>query len=485
MTRSRKFRFLALFVVLAAVSAIAGMSASSADSLQRATGGKAVAHRDGKAVNASNAPIAVTYSIGTHALEPTLGIDKDGDIFYAAAGFDNAVGEPWTLVMHSKDEGKTWKDTSPRVLDQHEMAISLDPYVYVDETTGRVFTIDLTLACSYMSFSDDKGASWVTNPMSCSQPVNDHQTLFAGPPVTSPTVGYPNILYYCWNDVGSSSCAKSLDGGLSFQRTGAPAFTGYDTNGSQDPGFYDVNGFCGGLHGHGAVAPDGTVYIPREYCGKVMVAISHDEGLTWEDVKVTDMRSPSQPVEGAPHPSVTVDSKGNVYMMWIGQQDRMPYMATSTDGGEHWSKPFMVAPPGVNEANLPQIDVRSPGKVALVYYGSTNSPYHSCAPDKCRNDLWKDATWNGYITVSANALSKNPLFYTGTVNDPKDPLIRQQCGPGRCQAAYDFIDVEISPDGEAYGAFVDGCMSDCTAKQPDGDKYEGLFAKLVGGPSLK
>jgi hypothetical protein len=335
-----------------------------------------------------------------------------------------------------------------------------------------------------MSFSDDQGKSWLTNPLSCSQPVNDHQTLFAGPPVMSPTVGYPNVLYYCWNDVGSSSCAKSLNGGLTFQRTGEAAFSGYDTSGSQDPGFYNVNGFCGGLHGHGAVGPDGTVYLPREYCGKVMIAVSHDEGLTWDQIKVTDMRSPSQPTEGAPHPSVAVDSKGNVYMMWIGQHDRMPYLATSTDEGKHWSRPIAVGPPGVNETDLPQIDVRSPGKVAMVYYGSTNSPYQKCVP-KCRNDYWNKTTWNGYMTISANALSKNPLFYTGTINTPKDPLIRRICGPGRCQAAYDFIDVEIAPDGTPYGAFVDGCMADCTEVMPNGEEYEGLVSKLVGGPSLK
>ena len=88
------------------------------------------------------------------------------------------------------------------------------------------------------------------------------------------------------------------------------------------------------------------------------------------------------------------------------------------------------------------------------------------------------------MTVSADALSKNPTFYTAAISDPKDPLVRQQCGPGRCQDVFDFIDVEIGPDGIPYGAFVDGCLKGCTVKTPANSDYEGLMAKLVGAPGL-
>jgi hypothetical protein len=487
-----KRRALALIATALSVALVgAGLNAQAGKN-SRPSGGRAIAHRDGKAVSARFAPTAQTFSVGGRALEPTLGLDDEGQIYYAAAGF-NQVGLAGTTVLRSDNGGANWKVTSPRVLGQDAHPVSLDPYIWVDDLPGkkeRIFTIDLTVACSYMSFSDDGGATWTTNPLACGRPVNDHQTLFSGPPATSPDAVYPHVLYYCWNDVASSACSKSIDGGISWTPTGTPAYEGYE-EGSQDPGFYDQSGLCGGLHGHGAVGPDGTVYLPREFCGKPMLAISKDEGLTWERVVVSNIRSISQPKEGAGHPSVTTDAKGNIYYTWIAAQNRLPFMSVSKNGGKSWSKPVMIGAPGLKETNLPQIDARGVGKVAIVYYGSSNSPFSKCGLE-CEATDYKKTTWNGYMTISANALDKKPTFYSGVVNDPSDPLVRTRCGPGRCQQVFDFIDVEIGRDGIPYGAFVDSCIpspspgvAGCTEMTPGEGDYEGLMMKLVGGPSLR
>jgi hypothetical protein len=465
-----------------------GALTAQAEGSARASGGKAIAHRDGKASRTDGAlPTAQTFSVGGHALEPTLGLDPAGNVFYAAAGFDQVGGLPKTEVLRSSDSGKTWETVSPRTVGQNNMPLSLDPYVYVDDVDGdnaRIFTIDLTVACSYLSFSDDGGDSWITNPLACGRPVNDHQTLFSGPPVSSlsPT-GYPNALYYCWNDVGSSTCSISRDGGITFRQTGLPAFEGFEP-GNDDQGFLGADGFCGGLHGHGAVGPEGNVYLPREFCGVPMLAISKDEGTTWERVQVSDIRSTAQPSEGTGHPSVAVDAKGNVYYVWISSKDRQPYLSVSRDQGKTWSKPVIAGPPGLTETNLPQVDAVGNGKIAIVYYGSANSPFPKCK-DECENPDYEPVTWNGYITATTNALAKNPIFVTGTVNNPRDPLVRGRCGPGRCQRVFDFVDVEIGRDGVPYGAFVDGCMELCTPKTPRAGEYEGLVTKLVGGRPLR
>ena len=460
---------------------------ATANEFARPSGGRALAHKDGKAVQTSRNAQAVTTSIGHTSMEPTIAIDNSGEIFMTAGSWSQTPGARTggaTEIVRSSDEARTWTFVTPKIADQNHQRVSLDPYVYVDELDGdnsRVFSIDLTAACSYMSFSDDDGESWVTNPLACGRPVNDHQTLFSGPPVSSPTVNYPNVLYYCWNDVATSSCSKSIDGGLTFRPTGTPAFPGYDTS--------DDGGFCGGLHGHGVVANDGTVYLPREYCGRPYISVSKDEGLTWTNHLIS-----KKIAGGGSDTSVAVDKKGNLYYLWLSE-DRLPYLATSKDQGKTWSDPVQVGVPGLKEANLPSIDARGVGKIALVYYGSENSPFKVCEGDGCPAMDYSKTTWNGYLAISANALDKEPLFYTGLVNKPSEPLVRQQCGPGRCHNVMDFIDVRISPDGIAYGAFVDTCMpapageASCTAKTPTNagafaGRSEGLVTKIVGGPAL-
>jgi hypothetical protein len=450
------------------------------------SGGKAVAHYPGgaKAPSAQkNAPSAQLSRInidGTvlNGVEPTLGLTKNGDVFYTAFQTNTRIE-----VAHSADNGKTWDLRSPKIGNRNVHGLSFDPYIYVDPRTDRIFNIDLTVACSYLSFSDDKGKSWITNPLACGRPVNDHQTLFAGPPVQSPTVGYDRIVYYCWNDVGSSSCSKSLDGGLTFSPTGSPAYPGVDP----DAGGQGSN-FCGGLHAHGYVGNDGTVYLPKGHCGQPWLSISKDEGRTWKRVQVANNGTSTHEA------GVATDKKGNIYYAWLGR-DRLPYLSISRNEGETWSKPEMIGAPGVKEANLPGLDVGDPGKIAMVYMGSENSPFRPAKNDNhgectavgsCQENDYKKTTWNGYMTISANALDKKPVFYSGTVNNKKDPLIRDNCGPGRCRAVFDFIDIVISRDGTAWGAFVDGCISICaTPGSTTNLGSEAVVGRLVGGPKLR
>ena len=489
----RKSSLLVLTAFIAG-SVIAGFGAE-AKSTARPTGGRAVAHRNGRPAPApARLATAQASGLNQEAGEPTLGHNPGGDIFVATGAFNwygNAAGVGMTPdILRSTDKGKTWEVVSPRVLDQNTHPTSGDPYVLVDNVDGdnaRIFTIDLTIACSYMSFSDDGGASWITNPLACGRPVNDHQTLFAGPPVSTPTVGYPHILYYCWNDVGSSSCTRSLDGGVTFSPTGQPAFFGYDPNEGEEDA---EDGLCGGLHGHGVVGADGTVYLPREYCGKPYLAISKDEGFSWTRVEVGNVKK-SDETEGS-DPSVAVDAKGNIYYLWTSAKDRLPYLSVSKNGGKKWSDPVMVGAPGITETNVPTLTVGDPGKIGIAYYGSENSKYPTCRKNDngCTSVDYLETTWNGYVAMSTNALDANPLFVTGTINDPKDPLIVQRCGPGRCGSVWDFIDVEISPDGIPYGIFVDGCMvqPECTQKGSGpypGHIHEGLLGWLSGGMPLR
>ncbi|MGI8875127.1 MAG: hypothetical protein ACR2KP_12530, partial [Egibacteraceae bacterium] len=81
--------------------------------------------------------------VGREAAEPTIAVDRDGVAFYAAATFDSAIGQAKTEIRRSRDGGMTWDDATPRVAGQTAHPQTLDPYVYVEEDSGRLFDLDL------------------------------------------------------------------------------------------------------------------------------------------------------------------------------------------------------------------------------------------------------------------------------------------------------------------------------------------------------
>ena len=446
-------------LALLALSAVLVALAHPSD----ASGRQAQAHRaNGKKIAASGAPSPVLFDLHHAAGEPTLGITKEGYVLVTAGNgcVTSCTGSPEMLktvtpgeraVFLTKDKGRTWQDVSPGVGGVSPHVASLDPYVYVDRSAerSRVFDIDLNAACNELSYSDDLGSTWVTNPLSCGEPVNDHQTVFSGKPVTSPTLGYPRIIYYCFNKLLYTTCTKSLDGGLTFVPTA---------------GANQIE--CSGLNGHGVTTSKGWVLLPYTGCNSAPeLAISKDEGASW-----TSVRLPGK-VNGG-DPSVAVDAKDNLYYLY-DDADRLPRLTVSKDGGRHWSAPVNVAAPGVVRTDLATLTVGAPGKVAIAYYGTSS-------------DTDKGAFWNGYLAEGLDVLGRTPLFWSASVNDPRHPLKAGACGAGRCGRVLDFIDVEIAPDGHPWGAFVDACGTTCERTGTESvQDNAGLVATLVGGPNLR
>jgi hypothetical protein len=440
---------------------------------QKASGGTAVAHHAGgipitDARIISAAPDGRIYRLGINGWEPTIGVDSKSRIFYQAR---NSNLEP--QVLRSTNEGHTWKIVSPNIAGVPTQPVSLDPMLYLDKDTDRVFTNNIPpdVTCQYLSYSDDAGESW-TNTGICGN--FDHQNIFTGPPPEGgdQPIGYPNVAYFCAINLvalsGTSTattCSRSLDGGLTWLPAGEPAYL--TPLGAEQGGLP----WCDGAVGHGFAADDGTIYLPRGWCGQPFLSISHDEGLTWDQVQVAENGANGHEA------GVAADSKGNLYYTWIGGDD-LPYLSVSRDRGETWSDPMMIGPPGIKRSSLPAIDIGDDGKIAMTYVASET-------PGKKKED-W---TWNGYITMTADALAKDPVFYTGTLNAPSDPLhIGKGCGDTRCHTLGDFFDVTIAPDGTPWVAFVDACV------KPDpciptfeniGVRGEAVVGRLVGGPKLK
>jgi hypothetical protein len=392
----------------------------------------------------ASGPRAEVFFTGvTGTGEPNIGVAPDGTVYATAMA----------KTVRSLDGGRHFTDVTP---PGH--VATLDPFLYVDKVTGRVYKSDLSGTCQLLSWSDDRGATWTSSAAACN--LSDHQSITSAPPVSSPTVGYPHVLYNCSQTVGyngysaASGCDKSLDGGTTWVPTGTYAFS--DPGSPQgDSGVpYHCLGDVGAIH----AAPDGTLYVPRGWCGQPWLAVSHDEGLTWTRTQVATngMNTTLSGGFGVVAPgsgqsdyqaTAMADGKGNVAFFWIAL-DRLPYLAFSHDHGATFGKPVMVAPKGVKEAWGPAIDMDAKGRLALAYLASTNSP------GKPWTGSYKDTDFTGYLGLVTGMNLPKPSITSARL--PGDALVRGACSPGRCNdGTLDFIDVAFAKDGAVLGAFVD------------------------------
>lgn len=418
-------------------------------------------------------PLTLLWSyVGRDSAEPTLGVDKDGTAFYAADAFDayGTRGLPRTEVWRSDDGGVSFFKASPTIADQDIPPHTLDPYVYVDRDTGRVFSIDLQAVGSFISYSDDKGETWQQS-FAYTPQFNDHQSFSTAPPPegvpwAQPTGDYPNLVWYCVNHNTDAGCSYSLDGGVNFIQAVSPAIP--ITDGCSPPA----------THGHLEGAADGTVYLPSARCGRPTMSISSDAGMTWDVVSINDKILQSTATF---HTAVAVDAAGNVYSVWFDRVHHLPWLSTSTDKGQTWTEPLLIAPPGVRAVNYPEIIAGDEGRIAISFPGTsfndTEAEPHPNRP------------WDYHVVVSTNALDENPLFVSSIGNDPDDPIHRGLC-EGRCKGMFDFIENVVSPhDGSVWSAAIDTCLfeSGCATERGTADMafdFGAVSVRQLGGPWL-
>ncbi len=415
--------------------------------------------------------------------EPTLGVTKSGVVYTVAGAFDSRLNSeakkfPRTIMLMSVDGGRNFKPLKAGAGGTEANEVTFDPYVYVDPDFGRAFNVDLLLGGTAITYTDDKGESWGTGFATVAG-ANDHQTLTAGyPPKGNPTLvpqdkSFPKIVYYCVNTIARIACAHSIDGGRTYVEAGtSPSQAASD------------GGICGSLHGHIVADRDGRLFLPRTECDRLVLGVSEDGGLTWKTKDVVTGMAGSDP-----DASVAVDKLGNLYYTWYDDKHKLPYLTVSKDHGTTWSTPRMIAPPGVQKAWFPMIDVGDPGKVAIWMMGTTEEG----------NPKDGAQAWNNYAVVSTDALSANPTFVSTQTNPAGDPAHRGQCD-GRCGRVYDFLDVVSAPtdSGRMWTTAIDTCIGDCATKRLKGfssglvaDDHGssgarvGYVLRQISGPALR
>lgn len=382
------------------------------------------------------------FGMTADTFEPTIGITSDGDLVMT----NHRGAGDGTHIYRTQDGGLTWEDVGPfnQVFPQTGQTLnSNDPYVYVDPWTDRIVKFDMhALTAMFVEFSDDGGDTW-SLPASADgyYSPQDHQSIASMPDVGG-LGSYPTIYVFCIN-TGSSAvgpqCSRSLTGGV-----------GWDI---QRPGYPVGVPQCSGLHGHLVGSEDGNIYRGNPSCDGPAVYRSTDGGYTWSEHTVTtEIGTQSHEIATA------TDAVGNVYAHWIGD-DQLPWFAASSDAGDTWTEPMMVAPPsGISATGFPTITAGAEGRVAISYIGIEEN----------------EGMWNGYISVMTDAFAEHPLITTVAVNTIDDPLdTTDNCGSVRCGGFGDFIDIELDDFGRPYAALAHNVYGD-----------EGLIGTWVEGPAL-
>jgi hypothetical protein len=405
--------------------------------------------------------VFVTHDTGYPAGEPTLGVLPSGAIIFQAS----------TKTLKSTDEGATWT-----VAHQPPTGtLTLDPYVHVDPVTGLIAASQLFGACQEVSLSRDEGATWTDAPTQCL--TVDHQKIGTGPWAASPVPHlYERAVYTCVNHVSDTACAVSPDGGL----TWGPLVTVFPGVDPTAPEGLFTPGFCGGLEGDPVSGPDGTIYLPREYCGRPFVGVSHDNGLTWATHHVAPPAQTRPIGFGANNPAVTVADDATVFYAWTGD-DWRHHVARSTDQGVTWTDLGIVSSPEVLSTTFPLVLAGKPGMVATAYVGTPNS---SAGPDEAP----ASARWYLYVAYSLNANDAAPVWTTVSVT-PTDPVMigcigrhGGSCGNGNL---LDFNGIAFTRDGRIAISYTDACLLPACKSSATSNNDRGVLAIETSGPLFK
>lgn len=404
---------------------------------------------------------------GVWGWEPSVGVDGDGAIYYAAAS-NTTSGDQVVHVLRSQDGGASWVEITPGLLPPEvpPNRFTNDPYLAVDPVTGRVYAGHMRVECNTLHWSDDAGETWVTNPVACSHPFEDRPLLMPAP-LATPAGPLPmaRVLYMCSNQAVASTCSRSLDGGATFQAT-PPPFAG-------DPTCAPV--LTGFLASNGAASPaTGSAFVARwTTCGNVAVARTADNGATWSHARL-----PVGPRgDGcAPDAMLAVDAAGTVFLAFVDSAC-LPVLAWSQDDGVTWSAPVSIARPGLAQASHLGLAAGAPGKVALSYMG-TSDPL----------DNGSARSWSLHVAILQDATAPGAVVTTADAGGR--PLV---AGPSAGGAGFgaglngvgDFLDIAFDPrTGMVVAAAVDVCKGPCAIPEGQPPQGRAAIAVQVGGRGL-
>lgn len=451
-------------LAVAAVLLLLGLAAPAleAQSSTTATALATAATSGNRTFGDWDAPVFQAFAVpGASASEPTIGIPWNTDsVFYyptsdAQSLADNVQHGLKTYRARFDANGvPEWTDVTP----PHEAPINLDPMLVADPDTGRVFSGGLAGPCSTMVYSDDDGETWLPTINMCSGANFDHQSIGLGPPAGPlPSPEGTHVGYYCAQG-GTISCARSLDQGT----TWGP--------------FQDVPGSCGGFHGHIRVSTvTGLAVVPTASCGAHAGYITTaDGGLTWHSNEVPG----SEEWKRGFDPGVQFTRPGG-WMYYAMVSENGVHVALSKDEGKTWEAlggGMGVTPsawldigqfhdPPVVSGVFTNVQAGDDDRVAVSFLGLEAGPgadleflrskdIYQC--DKRQEELvyrlYLAQSFDAGQTWSVQRVTDDPVQVGGVWDGG---------GGDPCRNLLDFNDMDIDSKGRIHIGIADGCVDEC------------------------
>ena len=258
---------------------------------------------------------------------------KDGRILFIYSHFTEGSGDnagAYLAGRYSSDGGKTWSDNDMAVVcnegGMNVMSVSL---LRLSENKIGLFYLRKNSehdCIPYMRTSTDEALSW-SEPVRCLPDsgyfvVNNDRLVR----LKSDRLIYPTSQHINQNGVGLIRCYYSDDEGKTWQRSKDAANP--DTATTQEPGVVELK--------------DGRVMLLcRTESGVQYISYSADQGETWSDLKPGNIVSPLSPasIERIPQTGDLLLVWNNNYQNMYDGGQRTPFnLAISKDEGKTWEK---------------------------------------------------------------------------------------------------------------------------------------------------
>lgn len=388
------------------------------------------------------------------ASEPNTAALPDGTLFATApVGLNphpNAVeGSAW--LWRSTDGGESWEvlrdphvtdrdptDTGPFCSCDADVEASPDGWIYYTDW----WSAGLAGGNYLVERSPDGGETWESTPVTIPHPVTfsvDRQWLVAGED------GFVGLFYAhvpgtgFVPDPGPKPDARieavfSHDHGA----TWSPPVT---VTSMPEGTFSQIS--------NPAILPDGTLAMAYAHMsgdgddfwrspGEVRLAVSSDQGETWDQRTVADVPGGFDNLWAV---QTAADDQGTLHVAWAartsdGSERMAVYHAESPDAGETWSEPTALRAQGLNF--LPWLEATGEGDVAVAWYGgnATGDPREASS----------DAQWYAYAARRPGPAAN----WTVAKADPRPVKQGPMCPIGATcsedRELLDYANVEFTDD---------------------------------------